>query len=142
VVSAFDCRLDSASSACARIRFFKPKTDSNPSCQKGAARLTRKIESRIPNHQSKSDVLQSAGVCAALLLSRLLVALVFNISPADLATLLGDCAMLLTVAVLADGVPARPATCVDPFGRFGPNDLASARQTRCDSGVARLTRHM
>src|SRR5690606_34286877 len=57
----------------------------------------------------------AAGVGAALLLSRLFAALLFEISPADPATLLGVCAVLLSVAGIAAGLPALRATRADPM---------------------------
>jgi predicted lysophospholipase L1 biosynthesis ABC-type transport system permease subunit len=57
----------------------------------------------------------AAGVGAALLMSRLLVTLLFEISPADPVTLLGVCVVLLTVAVLAAYLPAQRATRIDPM---------------------------
>ncbi|HEX2166568.1 MAG TPA: FtsX-like permease family protein, partial [Longimicrobiales bacterium] len=55
------------------------------------------------------------GLLAALFVSRLLVTLLFDVAPADPATLLGVCAMLLLVAVVAAYPAARRATRVEPM---------------------------
>jgi len=55
-----------------------------------------------------------AGVAGALAASRLLTALLFEVSPTDPAALLGACALLLAVAVVAAYQPARRATRIDP----------------------------
>ena len=54
------------------------------------------------------------GVCGALVLSRFLMSLLYQVRPADPRILLGVCAMLLGVAVLATWLPARRAIGVDP----------------------------
>ncbi|HUE77711.1 MAG TPA: ADOP family duplicated permease, partial [Longimicrobiales bacterium] len=56
-----------------------------------------------------------AGLGGALFMSRLLVTLLFEISPADPAALLGVSATLLAVAMVAAYLPARRATRVDPM---------------------------
>ncbi len=55
-----------------------------------------------------------AGLALALLATRSLRALLFEVSPWDPLTLLGVCVLLLAVAVLAAYLPARRATRVDP----------------------------
>ena len=55
-----------------------------------------------------------AGVAGALAASRLLTALLYEVSPTDPAALLGACALLLAVAVVAAYLPARRATRIDP----------------------------
>jgi len=56
----------------------------------------------------------AAGLLAALATSRLLGALLFEVSPADPLALLAACALLLAVALVAALLPARHATRVDP----------------------------
>lgn len=56
----------------------------------------------------------AAGLVAALLATRALRALLFEVSPWDPLTLLGVCLILLAVAALAAYLPARRATRVDP----------------------------
>jgi putative ABC transport system permease protein len=54
------------------------------------------------------------GTLGALAANRTLVQLVPSIRPSDPLTLLGVCAVLLSVALLASYIPARRATKVDP----------------------------
>ena len=54
------------------------------------------------------------GVAGALAASRLLTALLYDVSPSDRVALLGACAVLLAVAVVAAYLPARRATRIDP----------------------------
>jgi ABC-type antimicrobial peptide transport system permease subunit len=54
------------------------------------------------------------GVAGALAASRLLTALLYDVSPSDPVALLGACAVLLAVAVVAAYLPARRATRIDP----------------------------
>jgi len=56
----------------------------------------------------------AAGVAGALAASRLLTALLYEVSPTDPAALLGACALLFGVAVVAAYLPARRATRIDP----------------------------
>jgi predicted permease len=55
------------------------------------------------------------GVACALGVSRLLASFLFGVQPGDPGTLIGVCALLLFVAFLASGYPARRATKVDPM---------------------------
>jgi putative ABC transport system permease protein len=55
------------------------------------------------------------GIVAALLLTRLMSGLLFNISSADPATYLAITLLLTAVALLACYLPARRATKVDPM---------------------------
>jgi len=54
------------------------------------------------------------GLVSALAASRLLASLLFQVTPTDPIALLGACALLLAVALLAAYVPARRATRVGP----------------------------
>ena len=54
------------------------------------------------------------GLAGALAASRLLTALLYEVSPTDPAALLGACALLLGVALAAVYLPARRATRIDP----------------------------
>jgi ABC-type antimicrobial peptide transport system permease subunit len=56
-----------------------------------------------------------AGLLAALMLTRLMETLLFDISPNDPATLAGVTALILAVATVASLVPALRATRVDPI---------------------------
>jgi putative ABC transport system permease protein len=55
-----------------------------------------------------------AGVISALMLGRLIAAMVFGVSPHDGATLTAVAALLTLVGVIASLVPAYRATCIDP----------------------------
>lgn len=55
-----------------------------------------------------------AGTAGAVLVSRLVRGLLFEVSPLDPATLAGVLALLLLTALLASGIPARRATRIDP----------------------------
>jgi len=54
------------------------------------------------------------GLLAALAASRLLTKLLFEVSPADPASMVGSAVLLLVVALVAAYVPARHATRIDP----------------------------
>jgi putative ABC transport system permease protein len=54
------------------------------------------------------------GLAGALAASRMLTALLYEVSPTDPAALLGACVVLLGVAALAAYIPARRATRIDP----------------------------
>jgi len=54
------------------------------------------------------------GVAAAVALTRLMTALLFEVSPLDPATYCAVCAVLLMAALLASYIPARRATNIDP----------------------------
>jgi predicted permease len=56
-----------------------------------------------------------AGLAVALAASRLMRAMLFQVSPTDPATLAGVCALLLAVAAVASYLPARRAARIDPF---------------------------
>jgi ABC-type antimicrobial peptide transport system permease subunit len=56
----------------------------------------------------------AAGLVGALLVSRLMGSLLFEVSPTDPLTLAGACAVLLAVSVVAAYVPAWRATRIDP----------------------------
>jgi ABC-type antimicrobial peptide transport system permease subunit len=55
-----------------------------------------------------------AGLAGALATSRLLGSLLYEVSPFDPVAIVGACALLLAVALVAAYVPARSATAVDP----------------------------
>jgi predicted permease len=55
------------------------------------------------------------GLCGALLTNRLLSAMLYNVTPTDLATLTGVTGFLIVVAALASFVPARATTRIDPM---------------------------
>jgi ABC-type lipoprotein release transport system permease subunit len=61
-----------------------------------------------------SGVGAAVGVVVALATSRLLTAVLFEVSPTDPVALAVACAVLMSVALLAAYVPARWATNVDP----------------------------
>jgi putative ABC transport system permease protein len=56
----------------------------------------------------------AVGVVVALATSRLLTAVLFEVSPTDPVALVAACAVLMAVALLAAYVPARWATKIDP----------------------------
>jgi ABC-type antimicrobial peptide transport system permease subunit len=55
-----------------------------------------------------------AGLCGAVLLSRLMSSLVFRVSTLDPTVLAGSAAFMIVIASLAAYLPARRATAVDP----------------------------
>jgi putative ABC transport system permease protein len=57
----------------------------------------------------------AAGVAAALVLTRLMETLLFEVRPNDPATLAGGAALITAVAAAASLVPAFRAMCVDPI---------------------------
>ena len=56
----------------------------------------------------------ACGVAAAVALTRLMTALLFEVSPLDPATYCAVCAVLLMAALVASYIPARRATNIDP----------------------------
>jgi ABC-type antimicrobial peptide transport system permease subunit len=54
------------------------------------------------------------GIAIALLASRLLTSLLFEVSPTDPMALLGACALLLSISLVAAYLPARHATTISP----------------------------
>jgi ABC-type antimicrobial peptide transport system permease subunit len=57
----------------------------------------------------------AAGLAGALVITRLMQSLLFEVSPSDPLTLTTGACLLATVALLAANVPARRATRVDPI---------------------------
>jgi len=57
----------------------------------------------------------AAGLAVALVVNRFIQALLFEVSPTDVATLGGACAVLVAVALAAAYVPARRASQLDPM---------------------------
>ncbi len=57
----------------------------------------------------------TAGIVFALMLTRLMGSLLYDVSPADPATYAGMAVLLATVALLACYIPARRAARVDPM---------------------------
>jgi putative ABC transport system permease protein len=55
------------------------------------------------------------GIVAALLLTRLIASLLYEVSPSDPITFFGVPAALITMAIIASYVPARRAAKVDPM---------------------------
>ena len=76
------------------------------------ARLRRDV---LRNALVVAAVGAAVGLGGALVCSRLLAALLFEVSPTDPATLAGVCILLLGVALMAAYLPARRATRVDPM---------------------------
>ena len=93
------------------------------------AQRTREIGIRAALGAQKRDVLRligtqglalvvsgiAFGVVAALLLTRFLGSLLYQVRPTDPLTLLAVCILFLLVGVLACWIPARRATLVDPM---------------------------
>jgi hypothetical protein len=66
-----------------------------------------------------------AGVISALMLGRLIAAMVFGVSPHDGATLTAVAALLTLVGVIASLVPAYRATCIAVrYRRNGNTNIA------------------
>ena len=65
--------------------------------------------------QRRREIGLVAGLAAALVLTRLMKALLFEVSPNDPATLAGVAALITVVAAAASLVPAVRATRVDPI---------------------------
>jgi putative ABC transport system permease protein len=92
------------------------------------ARRTREIGVRMALGAGRESVLKlvlgralktaafgvAAGLAGALLITRLMRSLLFEVSPSDPLTLAAGACMLATVALMAAYVPARRATRVDP----------------------------
>jgi len=57
----------------------------------------------------------AAGLVLAIVVTRLMTALLFGISPTDVATFAGAAALLAAIAILASLVPALRASRVDPL---------------------------
>jgi putative ABC transport system permease protein len=55
-----------------------------------------------------------AGLAAALGVNRLLVAMLYEVTASDGATLMGAVALILSVAAVAAGIPARASARTDP----------------------------
>jgi putative ABC transport system permease protein len=55
-----------------------------------------------------------AGLAAAVGLNRLLVAMLYEVTPSDPATLVGAVALIFSVAAVAAGIPARASARTDP----------------------------
>jgi putative ABC transport system permease protein len=72
---------------------------------------------RLVVQESMKPVLAglTAGVGAALMLSRLVATLLFEVQPRDVATYVGVCVLLATAAVIAAVLPARRAARVNPL---------------------------
>jgi putative ABC transport system permease protein len=95
----------------------------------GVAQRMREMGMRVALGAQKGDLFRlvvgggmklaflgvALGVAGALGVSRLLISFLFNVQPGDPGTLIGVCALLLFVAFLATGYPARRATQVDPM---------------------------
>ncbi|MCP9495779.1 MAG: ABC transporter permease [Pyrinomonadaceae bacterium MAG19_C2-C3] len=93
------------------------------------ARRTREIGIRIALGAQQVDVIKlvlieglllvgggvALGLVVAVLLTRVLVSLLYGVSPVDFITFAGVVVMLFVVAALAGYVPARRATKVDPM---------------------------
>ena len=70
---------------------------------------------RPPSAHSRSAAAgAAAGFVLAVAMSRMVRSLLFDVSPADPVALLGACAILLTVALVAAYFPARRASQIDP----------------------------
>jgi putative ABC transport system permease protein len=57
----------------------------------------------------------AAGITAALLLSNLMAKMLYGVQPTDPVTFTGVAGVLVVVALLAAGVPARKATHIEPM---------------------------
>jgi ABC-type antimicrobial peptide transport system permease subunit len=75
------------------------------------ARLRREV---LRDALAMSAMGGAVGLVGALLVSRLMGSLLFEVSPADPVTLVGACTVLLVVSLVAAYVPAWRATRIDP----------------------------
>ena len=55
------------------------------------------------------------GTGAAMAVTRLMSAMLYNVRPYDPATFAGGCTLLVLVALVACSIPARRAMCIDPM---------------------------
>jgi hypothetical protein len=55
------------------------------------------------------------GTGAAMAVTRLMSAMLYNVRPYDPATFAGGCILLVLVALVASSIPARRAMCIDPM---------------------------
>ena len=80
----------------------------------GAERGKRPLDDRLPGGTAPGRWGITIGLLASFALSRLLANLVFGISTSDPLTFIGVPAVLILVALVANLVPARRATTLDP----------------------------
>src|SRR6188474_960842 len=100
--------------SCSRRSPFSPSTDGGYArCR--ASRPYRVLGSVMAHGLTLALIGLVAGLAAALMLTRLMKALLFEVSPNDPATLAGVAALITVVAAAASLVPAVRATRVDPI---------------------------